>query len=35
MLVGGSDLLDGDELSVARSAIAHTGGVGFRRLTPT
>jgi hypothetical protein len=34
-LVGGGDLLDGNQLSVARTAIAHAGGVGFRRLTPT
>jgi hypothetical protein len=34
-LVGGSDLLDGNQLGVARIAIAHAGGVGFRRLTPT
>jgi ABC-type glutathione transport system ATPase component len=32
-LVRGSDLLDGNEVSVARTAIAHAGGVGFRRLT--
>src|SRR6266566_4445181 len=35
VLVGGSDLLDADELSVPRTAIAHPGGVGFRRLAPT
>jgi hypothetical protein len=35
VLVGVSDLLDGNELSVARTAIAHAGGVDFRRLTPT
>jgi hypothetical protein len=34
VLVGVSDLLDGNELGVARTAIAHTGGVNFRRLTP-
>jgi hypothetical protein len=35
VLVGGSDLLDGNELSVSRAAIAHAGRVGFRCLTPT
>jgi hypothetical protein len=35
VLVAGSDLLNSNELSVARTAIAHAGGVGFRRLTPT
>jgi hypothetical protein len=33
VLVGGSDLLNGNELSVPRAAIAHAGGVGFCRLT--
>jgi hypothetical protein len=32
VLVGGRDLLDGNQLSVARAAIAHAGGVVFRRL---
>jgi hypothetical protein len=35
VLVGGSDLLDLDEVSVARTVIAHAGGVGFRRLALT
>ena len=35
MLVAGSDLLNSNELSVAWAAIAHAGGVGFCRLTPT
>jgi len=35
VLVGGRDLLDGNQLSVARAAIAHAGGVVFRRLSPT
>ena len=35
LFVGGGDLLDGNQLSVARTAIAHAGGVDFRRLTPT
>jgi hypothetical protein len=35
VLVGGSDLLDGNQLSVAWTAIAHAGGMGFCRLTPT
>jgi hypothetical protein len=35
VLVGGRDLLDGNQLSVARAAIAHAGGVIFRRLSPT
>ena len=34
VVVGVSDLLDGNQLSVARTAVAHTGGVNFRRLTP-
>src|SRR5262249_31723830 len=29
------DVLDGKELSVARTAVAHAGSVGFCRLTPT
>jgi hypothetical protein len=35
VLVAGSDLLDDNQLSIARTAIAHAGGVGFRSLTPT
>jgi len=35
VLVGGSDLLDVDELGVPRTAIAHPGGVGFGRFAPT
>jgi hypothetical protein len=35
VLVGGSDLLDGNQLSVTWTAIAHAGGMGFCRLTPT
>ena len=35
VLVGGRDLLDGNQLSVARAAITHAGGVVFRRLSPT
>jgi len=34
-LVGGGELLDLDEISVARTVIAHAGGVGFRRLALT
>jgi hypothetical protein len=34
-LVRGSDLLDSNQLSVARTAIAQAGGVAFRRFTPT
>src|SRR6516165_1080536 len=34
VLVGGGDLLDGNELGVARATIAHAGGVGFGRLSP-
>jgi hypothetical protein len=34
VLVRGRDLLDGNQLSVARAAIAHAGGVVFRRLSP-
>jgi hypothetical protein len=32
--VPGGDLLDGNQLSVARTAVAHAGSVGFCRLTP-
>ena len=34
MLVGGSDL-DLDDVSVARTTIPHTGGMGFRSLAST
>ena len=34
VLVGGDDLLDGNQLSVARTAVAHAGSVDFCRLTP-
>jgi hypothetical protein len=35
VLIGGSSLLDIDELSVARTAVAHAGSVGFRLLAST
>jgi hypothetical protein len=35
LLIDGSDLLDGNEFSVMRTAIAHAGGVNFRFLTAT
>jgi hypothetical protein len=35
LLVDGSDLLDGNEFSVMRTAIVHAGGVGFRFLAAT
>ena len=34
MLIDGRDLLDANQLSVARTAIAHAGGVVFGRFTP-
>src|SRR5882672_11377715 len=34
-LVGGGKLLDLDQVSVARTAIAHAGGMGFRRPSLT
>jgi hypothetical protein len=34
VLVGGCNLLDGDEFGVPRTAIAHAHCVGFRRLSP-
>jgi hypothetical protein len=35
VLVGGGKLLDLDQVGVARTAIAHAGGVDFRRLAHT
>jgi len=35
VLVGGSDLVDLDDVSVARTTIPHAGGMGFRSLAPT
>jgi hypothetical protein len=35
VVVGGSDLVDLDDVSVARTTIPHAGGVGFRSLAPT
>jgi hypothetical protein len=35
VLVGGSHLLDLDNVSVARTTIPHSGGVGFRSFAPT
>jgi len=35
VLIGVSNLLDGYEFSVARTAIPHPGSMGLRRLTPT
>ena len=35
VLVAGRELLNGNQLSVARAVIAHAGGVVFRRLSPT
>ena len=35
ILVVAGDLLDVDQLSVARTVIAHASGVGLRRLAPT
>jgi len=35
VVVGGSDLVDLDDVSVARTTIPHAGGVGLRSLAPT
>ena len=35
LVIVGTDLLDVDDVRVARTAIAQAGGVGFRRFAPT